>query len=72
MSTEAAEFHIEEYKSLREEILWLLKDYRALERNIAVLCGGLLGWLFDEQWNTGPWDTRHLAWYRNARRTSQH
>jgi|HubBroStandDraft_6_1064221.scaffolds.fasta_scaffold49464_4 hypothetical protein len=54
MLSDASTFHIEEYKSLRKEIEWVLKEYHALERNIAVLCGGVMVWLFGhtrgEQW----------------------
>lgn len=59
----AYEFRIEEYKSLRAEVAWLLKDYRALERNIAVLCGGLLSWLFAAKWPHDAWRITNVAWF---------
>jgi hypothetical protein len=62
MPTEASDFHLEEYRALRKEIEWLLQDYRALERNIAVVCGGLLTWLFAHPWDVNEWKPQDLAW----------
>lgn len=56
-------FHIEEYKSLRSEVLWMLKDYGALERNVALLCGGLLAWLFKDIVPSRTWTVEQLAWF---------
>lgn len=62
MPVEAADFHIEEYRALRKEIEWMLKDYHALERNIALLCGGILVWLFNQP--THPnWIAKDLGWF---------
>src|SRR5713226_2321001 len=62
MPVEASDFHLEEYKALRKEIEWLLQDYRSLERNIAVVCGGLLAWLFEHQQSSQRWTPQDLAW----------
>lgn len=62
MPIEASDFHLEEYKALRKEIEWLLQDYRALERNIAVVCGGLLTWLFAQKHSCQEWSPQDLAW----------
>jgi hypothetical protein len=39
------QFFVEEYKCIRKEIEWLLKDYRELERNIALAVCVIWGWL---------------------------
>ena len=62
MPVESSDFHLEEYRALRKEIEWLLQDYRSLERNIAVVCGGLLAWLFAHQQNCEKWTPQDLAW----------
>jgi hypothetical protein len=62
MPVEPSDFHLEEYKALRKEIEWLLKDYRALERNVAIVCGGLLAWLFEQKQSSQGWTPQDLAW----------
>jgi hypothetical protein len=62
MPAEAADFHVEQYKALRAEIQWMLKDYHALERNVAIVCGGVLAWLFAQKWNE-TWTIRNLGWF---------
>ena len=42
-------FLLKEYECLREEIVWLLKDYRALERNVVIAVGLSWAWLFDHE-----------------------
>lgn len=46
MSYDHESFRLSEFKALREEILWLLKDYRALERNTVIAVGLSWVWLF--------------------------
>jgi hypothetical protein len=62
MPLDSTDFRTEEYKSLRAEVLWLLKDYRELERNIALACGALLAWLFARP-RTVCWTPTDLAWF---------
>jgi hypothetical protein len=44
----AGDFYLKEYESLRREIEWLLKDYRALERNVVIAVGLSWAWLFEK------------------------
>jgi hypothetical protein len=62
MPVEASDFHLEEYKSLREEARWMLKDYRELERNVALACAALQAWLFGKNWH----EYRDLVFHRYA------
>jgi ABC-type sugar transport system permease subunit len=59
MPIETHHFHLEEYKSLREEAQWMLKDYRGLERNVALACAGLLAWFFGKDWGKYQGSTVH-------------
>jgi hypothetical protein len=43
------EFALKEYECLRQEIIWLLKDYRALERNVVIAVGLSWAWLFEHK-----------------------
>lgn len=51
-------FYLKEFVCLRDEIVWLLKDYRALERNAVIAVGVSWAWLFKEG-NTSI----RLAWF---------
>jgi hypothetical protein len=44
----AKDFYLKEYECLRKEIDMVLKDHRALERNIVVVVGVIWAWLLDE------------------------
>jgi hypothetical protein len=46
---DAKDFYLKEYESLRAEILWLLQDCRALERNAVVAIGVTWAWLFEKK-----------------------
>lgn len=54
----AKDFYLKEYECLRKEVEWLLKDYRALERNVVIAVGVTLGWLFDKRSDIPAW-----AWF---------
>jgi hypothetical protein len=40
-------FYLAEYGRLRQEVVWLLKDYRALERNVVIAVAVSWAWLFE-------------------------
>jgi hypothetical protein len=52
------DFFLKEYECLRREIEWLLKDYRALERNAVIAVGVTWGWLFEKGTGAPKW-----AWF---------
>jgi hypothetical protein len=54
----ATEFYLKEYEYLRREIEWLLKDYRALERNVVIALGITWGWLLAQRQLIPAWMLR--------------
>lgn len=56
----AKEFYLKEYECLRKEIDMVLKDHRALERNIVVVIGGIWAWLLDKDHGK---NAPHWAWF---------
>ena|ERR1700728_1135190 len=48
-TAKSEDFHLQEYACLRKEIELVLKDYRALERNIVIAVGVSWGWLYDKK-----------------------
>jgi|ERR1700686_1465972 len=57
-ASSAPEFYLKEYEYLRREIEWLLKDYRALERNVVIAVGITWGWLLAQRQLIPDW-----AWW---------
>jgi hypothetical protein len=53
LGRKSADFYLKEHESLRKEVELVLKDYRALERNIIILIAGAWGWLLKE--HMPPW-----------------
>jgi pimeloyl-ACP methyl ester carboxylesterase len=51
-------FYLAEYGRVRQEVVWLLKDYRALERNVVIAVAVSWAWLFE----TDP-PRPKLAWF---------
>jgi hypothetical protein len=54
-AVKAEEFYLKEYECLRHEIEWLLKDYRALERNVVIAVGLTWAWLFEKRAPRWTW-----------------
>jgi hypothetical protein len=50
-------FSLKEYECLRAEIVWLLKDYRVLERNALIAVAISWAWLFENS------DLPRWAWF---------
>jgi len=55
LAVKAEEFYLKEYECLRKEIEWLLKDYRALERNVVIAVGLTWAWLFEKRAPKWTW-----------------
>ncbi len=53
--TRGDDFHLEEYKALRAEVLALLETLRSLERNVIVAVGVSWAWLIDKGDKTPKW-----------------